>query len=144
MCSLFSWQHAISYLLENYETYVTRKLLQIAKGITKKIGGNLRSYWTLVGLENIDPEPKNPREILSFMLLPIGIFDFDSSNFFLFVKNSLNLFSYIMDFRKQHLEAFVKRYGVKMGFMSAFTKAAAYALQDQPVVNAVIEENVRN
>jgi 2-oxoglutarate dehydrogenase E2 component (dihydrolipoamide succinyltransferase) len=48
-----------------------------------------------------------------------------------------------MDFRKQHLDAFVKRYGVKIGFMSAFCKATAYALQDQPVVNAVIEENVR-
>ncbi|XP_053695442.1 dihydrolipoyllysine-residue succinyltransferase component of 2-oxoglutarate dehydrogenase complex, mitochondrial [Sabethes cyaneus] len=49
--------------------------------------------------------------------------------------------SFIMDFRKQHLEAFQKKYGMKIGFMSAFCKAAAYALQDQPVVNAVIEEN---
>lgn len=51
--------------------------------------------------------------------------------------------SYIMDFRKQHQDAFLKKYGIKLGFMSAFCKAAAYALQDQPVVNAVIEENVR-
>lgn len=48
-----------------------------------------------------------------------------------------------MDFRKQHQDAFVKKHGIKLGFMSAFTKAAAYALQDQPTVNAVIEENVR-
>uniref|UniRef100_A0A182NG46 Dihydrolipoyllysine-residue succinyltransferase component of 2-oxoglutarate dehydrogenase complex, mitochondrial n=1 Tax=Anopheles dirus TaxID=7168 RepID=A0A182NG46_9DIPT len=34
-----------------------------------------------------------------------------------------------------------KKYGMKLGFMSAFCKAAAYALQDQPVVNAVIGEN---
>lgn len=47
-----------------------------------------------------------------------------------------------MDFRKQHQDAFVKKHGIKLGFMSAFTKAAAYALQDQPTVNAVIEENV--
>lgn len=46
-----------------------------------------------------------------------------------------------MDFRKTHLEAFTKKYGIKLGFMSAFVKAAAYALQDQPVVNAVIDEN---
>lgn len=46
-----------------------------------------------------------------------------------------------MAFRKQHLEAFVKKYGIKLGFMSAFCKAAAYALQDQPVVNAVISDN---
>ncbi|TMW50561.1 hypothetical protein DOY81_004347 [Sarcophaga bullata] len=44
-----------------------------------------------------------------------------------------------MAFRKEHLEAFQKKYGIKIGFMSIFTKAAAYALQDQPVVNAVID-----
>lgn len=47
-----------------------------------------------------------------------------------------------MEFRKTNLEAFVKKYGIKIGFMSIFTKASAYALQDQPVVNAVIEGNV--
>lgn len=44
-----------------------------------------------------------------------------------------------MDFRKANLEAFQKKYGVKLGFMSVFLKASAYALQDQPVVNAVID-----
>lgn len=47
-----------------------------------------------------------------------------------------------MDFRKGNLEAFQKKYGIKFGFMSVFTKASAYALQDQPVVNAVIDNNV--
>lgn len=47
-----------------------------------------------------------------------------------------------MEFRKSHLDAFVKKYGIKLGFMSVFSKAAAYALQDQPVVNAVIEGQV--
>lgn len=50
--------------------------------------------------------------------------------------------SSIMEFRKMHMESFQKKYGIKLGFMSAFCKAAAYALQDQPVVNAVIEDNV--
>lgn len=45
-----------------------------------------------------------------------------------------------MAFRKANLEAFQKKHGVKLGFMSAFLKASAHALQDQPVVNAVIEE----
>ena len=35
----------------------------------------------------------------------------------------------------------MKKYGMKLGFMSAFLKASAYALQDQPVVNAVIDGN---
>lgn len=46
-----------------------------------------------------------------------------------------------MDFRKTNLEAFQKKHGLKLGFMSAFLKASAYALQEQPVVNAVIEGN---
>lgn len=45
----------------------------------------------------------------------------------------------MMDFRKQNQEIFQKKYGIKLGFMSAFLKASAYALQDQPVVNAVID-----
>lgn len=47
-----------------------------------------------------------------------------------------------MDFRKSNLDAFTKKYGIKLGFMSIFAKASAYALQDQPVVNAVIDGNV--
>ena len=35
-----------------------------------------------------------------------------------------------------HKEAFLKKHGVKLGFMSAFLKAASFALMDQPVVNA--------
>ncbi|XP_055542895.1 dihydrolipoyllysine-residue succinyltransferase component of 2-oxoglutarate dehydrogenase complex, mitochondrial isoform X2 [Wyeomyia smithii] len=63
-----------------------------------------------------------------------------NTNAMLTTFNEIDM-SFIMDFRKQHLEAFQKKYGMKIGFMSAFCKAAAYALQDQPVVNAVIEEN---
>lgn len=63
-----------------------------------------------------------------------------NTNAMLTTFNEIDM-SFIMDFRKQHLEAFVKKYGMKLGFMSAFCKAAAYALQDQPVVNAVIGEN---
>lgn len=47
----------------------------------------------------------------------------------------------IMAFRKANLEAFQKKHGLKLGFMSAFLKASAYALQEQPVVNAVIDGN---
>lgn len=52
------------------------------------------------------------------------------------------MFSDAMAFRKANLEAFQKKYGIKFGYMSIFTKACAYALQDQPVVNAVIEDAV--
>ena len=38
--------------------------------------------------------------------------------------------------RKQHKDDFLKKHNVKLGFMSAFVKASAQALQDIPVVNA--------
>ncbi|KAK7493400.1 hypothetical protein BaRGS_00015300, partial [Batillaria attramentaria] len=48
--------------------------------------------------------------------------------------------SNIMEMRSKHKDAFQKKFGLKLGFMSAFVKAAAFALQDQPVVNAVIDD----
>lgn len=49
--------------------------------------------------------------------------------------------SRIMELRAKNKDAFQKKHGVKLGFMSAFVKAAAFALRDQPVVNAVIDGN---
>jgi len=49
--------------------------------------------------------------------------------------------SAIMDARKNMQEAFTKKHGVKLGFMSAFMKASVQALKEQPVVNAAIDGN---
>lgn len=46
-----------------------------------------------------------------------------------------------IDLRNTYKDAFLKKHGLKLGFMSPFVKATAYALKDQPVVNAVIDEN---
>jgi len=46
----------------------------------------------------------------------------------------------IMEFRSKHKDAFLKKHGIKLSFMSAFIKASAYALQQQPAVNAVIDD----
>jgi 2-oxoglutarate dehydrogenase E2 component (dihydrolipoamide succinyltransferase) len=45
----------------------------------------------------------------------------------------------VMDLRKQHQESFQKRYGIKLGFLSFFAKAAVEALQRFPIVNASVE-----
>lgn len=45
----------------------------------------------------------------------------------------------VMTLRKKHQEAFVARHGVKLGFMSFFTKAVVHALQAVPGINAQIE-----
>ncbi|VVC45561.1 Biotin/lipoyl attachment,Single hybrid motif,2-oxo acid dehydrogenase, lipoyl-binding site,2-oxoacid [Cinara cedri] len=66
--------------------------------------------------------------------------DAQNTNAMLTTFNEIDM-SFIMNFRKTHLDAFQKKHGLKLGFMSAFLKASAYALQDQPVVNAVIEGN---
>lgn len=47
--------------------------------------------------------------------------------------------SNIMDFRKLYKEDILKNRGVKLGFMSAFSKAAVLAMRDIPNVNASIE-----
>jgi 2-oxoglutarate dehydrogenase E2 component (dihydrolipoamide succinyltransferase) len=47
--------------------------------------------------------------------------------------------SALMALRKEYKDAVVKKHGVKFGFMSAFVKASAIALQELPAVNASIE-----
>jgi len=47
--------------------------------------------------------------------------------------------SAIMDMRKQYKELFIKRHGVKLGFMSFFVKAVVQALKDVPSVNGEID-----
>lgn len=46
--------------------------------------------------------------------------------------------SALMDLRKKYKEAFTKKHGVGLGFMSLFTKAVTVALKDWPAVNAQI------
>lgn len=46
-----------------------------------------------------------------------------------------------MDLRARYNEEFQKRYGVKIGFMSLFTKAVVNALQEIPAINAEIRGN---
>ncbi len=45
----------------------------------------------------------------------------------------------IMALRKKYQERFVEKYGVKLGFMSLFTKACAKVLMEMPDVNAFID-----
>lgn len=45
----------------------------------------------------------------------------------------------LMNLRAEYKDAVVKKHGVKFGFMSAFVKASAAALQEIPAVNASID-----
>ncbi|VDK72853.1 unnamed protein product [Onchocerca ochengi] len=48
--------------------------------------------------------------------------------------------SSIMEMRKRYQKEFIAKYGIKIGLMSPFIRASAYALQEFPTVNAVIDE----
>ena len=45
----------------------------------------------------------------------------------------------VMDLRQRYKEEFATTHGVKLGFMSFFTKACVEALKEFPVINAYIE-----
>ncbi len=45
----------------------------------------------------------------------------------------------VMDLRRQYQDGFEKKHGVRLGFMSFFTKAAIAALKELPAVNAEID-----
>jgi len=47
--------------------------------------------------------------------------------------------SNIMALRKKYQERFVEKYGVKLGFMSLFTRACAKTLMEMPDVNATLD-----
>ncbi len=49
--------------------------------------------------------------------------------------------SAVMDLRARHKEAFEKKHGVGLGFMSFFVKAAVSALEAYPLVNAQLSED---
>jgi 2-oxoglutarate dehydrogenase E2 component (dihydrolipoamide succinyltransferase) len=47
--------------------------------------------------------------------------------------------SQILELRKTYKEEFEKKYGIRLGFMSLFTKAVTEALQSYPAINAYID-----
>lgn len=52
--------------------------------------------------------------------------------------NEINMKA-VIDLRNKYKEPFEKKYGIKLGFMSFFTKAAVAALQKFPIINASSE-----
>ncbi len=49
--------------------------------------------------------------------------------------------SAVMEMRNKYQKKFTEKHGIKLGFMSFFTKAAAVALRSFPEVNAMIDDN---
>lgn len=64
----------------------------------------------------------------------------NTENAILTTFNEINM-KPVMDLRARYKERFQKEYGIKLGFMSFFVKAAVGALKKYPVVNASIDGN---
>lgn len=62
-----------------------------------------------------------------------------NTNAMLTTFNEIDMSAY-MEMRKEVQDAFLKKHGIKLGFMSGFMKASTQALKEQPVVNAVIDD----
>ena len=45
----------------------------------------------------------------------------------------------VMELRKRHGEEYLKKYGIKLGFMSFFVKAAVQAMKEVPAINAQLD-----
>lgn len=63
-----------------------------------------------------------------------------NTNAMLTTFNEIDLHN-VMEMRKKYQELFTRKHGVKLSLMSPFIRASTIALQEQPVVNAVIENN---
>jgi 2-oxoglutarate dehydrogenase E2 component (dihydrolipoamide succinyltransferase) len=61
-----------------------------------------------------------------------------STNAILTTFNEVNM-APVMELRKKYQDRFEKEYGVKLGFMSFFVKAAVAALKKFPVLNASVD-----
>jgi 2-oxoglutarate dehydrogenase E2 component (dihydrolipoamide succinyltransferase) len=48
--------------------------------------------------------------------------------------------SFVMDMRAKYQQKFVEKHGLKLGFMSFFTKAVALAMEFHPMVNAQLDD----
>ena len=49
--------------------------------------------------------------------------------------------SEVMSMKNQYKEEFIKRYGIKLGFMSFFVKACVIGLKNYPAINAEIQDD---
>ena len=63
-----------------------------------------------------------------------------ATNAILTTFNEVNM-APVMELRKKYQERFEKEYGVKLGFMSFFVKAAVHALKKFPILNASVDGN---
>ena len=98
----------------------------------------------------IPPTPSAPsasvagerREAMSLIRKTIAkrLVDVKNETAMLTTFNEVDM-SNVMRLRKEHQEAFTKKFGIKLGFMAFFTKAVQRALEIYPRVNARLDKD---
>ncbi|XP_049704659.2 dihydrolipoyllysine-residue succinyltransferase component of 2-oxoglutarate dehydrogenase complex, mitochondrial [Helicoverpa armigera] len=117
-------------------TTVTTTVVKGSKGPTAAALKVLDPSKAISGTRTEHPVPMNKMRLRIAQRLK----DAQNTTAMLTTFNECDM-SKLMAFRKANLKTFVKKYGVKLSFMSPFIKAAANALIDQPVINGVIMDN---
>lgn len=95
---------------------------------------------TAPAVETTAKEPRQSRKRMTPLRKTIAerLVQAQQSTAMLTTFNEVDMSS-VMAYRKAHQEAFVGKHGVKLGFMSFFTKAVVHALKEVPSLNAQIE-----
>ena len=110
-------------------------------------GGKIRKHDGLEALNNPGRTPGHPmfsredkREKMSNLRRTVSrrLVEAKNTTAMLTTFNEVDM-GPIMELRKKYKEAFNKKHGVNPGFMSFFTKASCYALQEWKSVNAYID-----
>jgi len=92
------------------------------------------------GIKQASGERKESRERMSSLRRKIGerLVSVKNETAMLTTFNEVDM-SHVMEIRSKYQKKFTEKHGVKLGYMSFFTKAAVLALQKFPKVNAQIE-----
>ncbi len=116
------------------------KNLQQKQGVSESDDASSSSKETVANIHTNNPERQEERLPMSRLRKRMAARLKASQNTaaMLTTFNEVNMQT-VMDLRSQYKEAFIQKYGVKLGFMSFFVKACAYAARQYPAINAYIE-----
>lgn len=111
---------------------------------TQPVAAKKVTSQTAIAAGTVAAEPVGEEEVVPMNMLrrhiALRLVEAQQTAALLTTFNEIDM-SAIMALRKEHQEAFQKRYGIKLGFMSFFVKAVIDALKLVPAVNAEIREN---
>uniref|UniRef100_A0A1I7XFJ6 Dihydrolipoamide acetyltransferase component of pyruvate dehydrogenase complex n=1 Tax=Heterorhabditis bacteriophora TaxID=37862 RepID=A0A1I7XFJ6_HETBA len=110
-------------------------LLLLLRYLSKKNLKHLCRHFLLIRMWQIRVKMNRMRQRIATRLK-----DAQNTYAMLTTFNEIDM-SNVLEMRSKYQKEFMKKHGVKLGLMSPFVRAAAYALTESPIVNAVIDDN---